>query len=76
MNQYSKKNQLIDPFISVATSKILESAFRESLIIELYWEDSINYEIDNDLRNEDFKKISFVKILKKFISKKIRTIFK
>jgi ubiquinone/menaquinone biosynthesis C-methylase UbiE len=72
----SKKNQLIDPFISVATSKILESIFRESLIIELYWENSINYKIDNDLRNEDFKKISFFKIVKKFLSKKIRNIFK
>ena len=72
----SKKNQLIDPFISVATSKILESIFRESLIIELYWENSINYKIDNDLKNEDFKKISFFKIVKKFLSKKIRNIFK
>ena len=72
----SKKNQLIDPFISVATSKILESIFRESLIIELYWENSINYKIDNDLKNEDFKKISFFKIVKKFLSKKIRNMFK
>ena len=53
----SKKNQLIDPFISVATSKILESIFRESLIIELYWENSINYKIDNDLK-EELKKLT------------------
>ena len=72
----SKKNQLIDPFISVATSKILESIFRESLIIELYWEDSISYNIDNNLRHEDFKKISFFKIFKKFLSKRIRNMFK
>ena len=69
----SKKNQLIDPFITVSTGKIFEEIFRESLVLELAWEEKIEYKIDNKIRQEDFKKISFFKIVKKYISKKIRT---
>ena len=69
----SKKNQLIDPFITVSTCKIFEEIFRESLVLELAWEEKIEYKIDNKIRQEDFKKISFFKIVKKYISKKIRT---
>ena len=72
----SKKNQLIDPFITVATAKLFEEMFRESLIIELAWEEKIDYKIDSEIRQEDFKKISFFKLFRKYLSKKIRTIFK
>ena len=72
----SKKNQLIDPFITVSTAKLFEEIFRESLVIELAWEDKIDYKIDNQIRQEDFKKISFFKLFRKYLSKKIRTIFK
>ena len=72
----SKKNQLIDPFITVSTAKLFEEVFRESLVIELAWEEKINYKIDNQIRQENFKKISFFKLFKKYLSKKIRTIFK
>ena len=72
----SKKNQLIDPFITVSMAKSLEKIFRESLVVELAWEEKIEYKIDNIIRQEDFKKISFSKIFKKYLSKKIRTIFK
>ena len=72
----SKKNQLIDPFITVSMAKLFEKIFRESLVVELAWEEKIEYKIDNSIRQEDFKKISFFKIFKKYLSKKIRTIFK
>ena len=72
----SKKNQLIDPFITVSTAKLFEEIFRESLVIELAWEEKIDYIIDARIRNEKFKKISFIKIFKKYLSKKIRTILK
>ena len=72
----SKKNQLIDPFITVATAKLFEKIFRESLVIELAWEDKIEYKIDNIIRYDDFKKITFAKMFKKYLSKKIRTFFK
>ena len=72
----SKKNQLIDPFITVSTAKLLEKLFRESLVIELAWEEKIDYKIDNEIRHENFKKITFFKLVKKYISKKIRIFFK
>ena len=72
----SKKNQLIDPFITVSTAKLLEEIFRESLVVELAWEEKIDYKINNQIRQENFEKISFFKLFRKYLSKKIRTIFK
>ena len=72
----SKKNQLIDPFVTVSTAKLFEEIFRESLVIELAWDKKIDYKIDSKIRQEDFKKISFFKLFRKYLSKKIRTIFK
>ena len=72
----SKKNQLIDPFITVSTAKLFEEVFRESLVIELAWEEKIDYKVNNQIRHENFKKISFSKLFKKYLSKKIRTVFK
>ena len=38
----SKRNQLINPFITVSMAKLLEDVFRESLVIELAWEEKLN----------------------------------
>ena len=72
----SKKNQLIEPFITVSMAKLFEKIFRDSLVIELTWHDKIEYQIDNQLFQQDFKKISNFKLFRKFLSKKIRSIFK
>jgi len=72
----SKKNQIIEPFINVSTGKIFEKIFRESFVLELSWNDKIDYKIDDSIRNESFEKISFFKLIKKFFSKKIRSFFK
>jgi len=72
----SKKNQLIDPFITVSLAKIFEKIFRESLVIELAWEEKIEYKIDSKIREENFKKISFFKLIRKYFSKKVRSLFK
>ena len=72
----SKKNQLIDPFITVSMAKLFEEVFRESFVIELAWEEKIDYKIDNNIRQENHKKISFFTLIRKYLSKKIRTIFK
>ena len=72
----SKRNQNIEPFLTVSTGKLLERYFRESLVIELVWEDKIEYKIDNILENVGFKNISFFTIIKKYISKKFRTFFR
>jgi len=64
----SKKNQLIDPFITVSTSRnFFEKIFRESLVIELAWEEKIEYKIDNQIRHDGIKKISFFKLIKKYL---------
>ena len=72
----SKKNQLVEPFMTVSTAKIFEETFRESFVIELAWEDKVDYKIDNRMRYENFKKISFFKLVRKYLSKKTRTFFK
>ena len=72
----SKKNQLLDPFITVSMIKKLDKMFRESLIIELHWQKKINYRIDDSIKMNNLEKISFFKIFKKFLSKKFRTYFK
>jgi len=72
----SKKNQIIEPFINVSTAKLLEKIFRESLVIELNWEKKIDYHIDNSIQQIDEKKISFFKLLKKYVSKKLRSFYK
>ena len=72
----SKRQQLIEPFLTVSMGKILEEIFRDSLILQLSWEEKIDYIIDDKIRNEEFKKISFLKFIRKYFSKKIRSLFK
>ena len=71
----SKKQQYFEPVLTVGTIKKLNEYFRESLVIELSWEDSIKFNIDED----NFKapvKISTLNLLKKYFSKKIRLLIK
>ena len=72
----SKKNQLIDPFVTVSTAKRLENIFRESLVIELSWSEKIDYIIDDNIRQTSTKKISFFELFRKYLSKKIRSVYK
>ena len=74
--QHQKKNQIIEPFINVSTAKLLEKIYRESLVIELLWEEKIDYELDNSIAALEEKKISFFKIVKKYLSKRIRSFYK
>ena len=71
----SKRNQLIQPFVTVSIAKIFEQIFRESLVIELSWDKKIDYIIDNKIRQEKFKQISFLTLIRKYFSKKMRSIF-
>jgi len=72
----SKRQQLIEPFLTVSMGKIIEEMFRDSLILQLSWEEKIDYMIDNKIRNEKFRTISFLKLIKKYFSKRIRSLFK
>jgi len=42
----------------------------------LAWEEKVDFRIDNRIREENFKKMSFLTLVKKYLSKKIRTIIK
>ena len=63
----SKKNQILDPFLTVSMSEKFEETFRESLVIELFWENKIDYKIDNSIMKENYKQISFLKIVRKYL---------
>ena len=69
-----KKKQLIEPFITHGVLfDSLRKNFRSSLVLELYWENKIDFDyIENKITN----KISLITLLRKFFSKKIRTILR
>ena len=66
-----KKKQLIEPFL---THGLLFGSFRKnfrsSLVLELYWENEINFEFKNF--TIPVKKPLFLSIIKKYLSYKIR----
>ncbi len=70
----SKKENYIEPILTVSTIKKFQKYFRKSLVIELYWEGEINYSLSKDSAN-NLEKISRLSLLRKYISKKIRSIF-
>ena len=70
----SNKIQYLEPVITVSISKKFSKIFRQSLILELYWENSIEYALIKK-ENQNFLKISRLTLLRKFISKIIRNIF-
>ena len=71
----SKKVQYFEPVLTVSTIKKLNEVFRTSLVLELIWEDSISY-IINQSADDKFKKISVLNLLKKYFSKRLRMLFK
>jgi len=71
----SKKIQYFEPVLTVSTIKKLNEVFRTSLVLELIWEDSISY-IVNQSTEGTFKKISVLNLLKKYFSKRLRMLFK
>ena len=72
----SKKNQLVEPFLTVSTAKLFEKIFRESLVIELTWDKKIDYQIDNSIQENIIEEISFLKLFKKYLSKKFRSFYR
>ena len=71
----SKKVQYFEPILTVSSIKRLNKIFRRSFIIELYWENKIDYKIDK-LINKIFKKISMAQLLRKYFSKRLRMLIK
>ena len=71
----SKKIQYFEPILTVSTIKKLNKVFRTSLVLELIWEDTINF-IVNQSTEGAFKKISVLNLFKKYFSKRLRMLFK
>ena len=71
----TKKIQYFEPVLTVSSVKILHEVFRKSLVLELFWENGIDYKI-NKSTAVVFKKISILNLLKKYFSKRLRKIFK
>ena len=72
----SKKQEFIEPFVSVSTAKKLEKIFRQSLILEIIWSDKIDYKILSNEIDREFKRINFLSLIRKYIGKKIRQLIK
>ena len=71
----SKKIQFLEPMITVSSIKKLSKYFRQSLILELYWENSIKFKrVEKNFEN--YEKISRLTLVRKFFSKLFRNIFR
>ena len=71
----SEKIQYLEPVITVSTSKKFSKIFRQSLVLELYWEDNIEFNLIQKNKN-DIQKISRFVLFRKFLSKHIRNILR
>ena len=71
----SKKLQYFEPILSVSSIKKLNKVFRKSFVLELLWENNIDYLLSNHT-NEEFEKISVLNLLKKYFSKRFRMFFR
>ena len=71
----NKKVQIFEPILTVSSSQKFRNIFRSSLVIELYWEDKIDFNFKNE-NNITTKSISILNLFRKFISKKLRNILR
>jgi len=71
----TKRIQYIEPVITVSTAKKLAKYFRQSLILELLWEDTIEYDFV-EKSNVKLEKISRLTLVRKFFSKILRNLIK
>jgi ubiquinone/menaquinone biosynthesis C-methylase UbiE len=72
----SKKQEFIEPFVSVSTAKKLEKIFRQSLILEIIWSEKIDFKILSNEVDRTLKRINFLSLIRKYFGKKIRQLIK
>ena len=70
-----KRIQYIEPLITVSTAKKLAKFFKQSLVLELFWVNSIEFELVEN-NNFKFEKISRLTLMRKFFSKIIRNLIR
>ncbi len=71
----SKKVQFLEPVLTVSSAKNFLQYFRQSLVIELFWENTIDFTFkESEIKN--YSKISRLILIRKFFSKLIRNLVK
>ena len=70
----SKKVQYFEPILTVSTIKKLNNYFRDSLLLELYWENTIEFRLKENIQN--YEKLSNFSLFKKYFQKKLRMLLK
>ena len=68
--KYIKKIDVLQKFLSVGSLNKFQNFFEDSLILQLYWENTI--ELVEGKHYSFEKKISFLSLIRKFLGKKIR----
>ena len=68
-----KRVQYLEPVLTVSSAKKLSKYFRQSLILELFWENSIEFNFTEN-NNLQFEKISRLTLARKFFSKLLRNL--
>tara|TARA_E500000178_G_scaffold331328_1_gene364123 strand:+ start:1389 stop:2042 length:654 start_codon:yes stop_codon:yes gene_type:complete len=71
--RYVKKMDVLQKFLSVGSINKFQKFFEDSLILQLYWKDSI--ELVEGEKYPLEKKITFISLIRKFVGKKIRDFF-
>ena len=71
--KYTKKIAAIDKFMSVGTSWKFQEYFEDSFLLQFYWKDNFDM-IEMQSFNIE-KKITFLQLIKKYFSKKLRNFF-
>ena len=68
-----KKMDVLQKFLSVGSINKFQKFFEDSLILQLYWENSIDLVEGKSYPSEN--KITFISLVRKFIGKRIRDFF-
>tara|TARA_B100001769_G_C22020841_1_gene548535 strand:+ start:495 stop:1106 length:612 start_codon:yes stop_codon:yes gene_type:complete len=71
----SNRIQFIEPILTVSSAKIFSNFFKQSLNLELFWENSIDYKIIKKNIKID-KRIFRFNLFRKFLSKLLRNILR
>ena len=70
----SNRLQYFEPILTVSSVKNMNKYFRDSMVLELLWEEKIDHRIEKkELDNKN--KISILNLFKKYLSKRLRMIF-
>ena len=70
----SKKIQYFEPILTVSTIKKLSEIFKQSFVLELYWENQIKYKKNQE--SKIIQRFSRFYLFRKFISKNFRNFLK